>query len=109
MTTSSSRLAFADCFDFMDRALEDPKGARASFGDRGSAMHFRVRLHTARRYDREANKEVYSPGDPMYGISEYDKLTASIREDGDIWYIYLEHRAQLTTVESLSDLKGEDE
>lgn len=59
--------------------------------DFDSAVHFRMRLHTARAIDRRDNAAVYPVGDPMHGTSVYDALIIRIKNiDGEI-YVYAEH------------------
>jgi hypothetical protein len=104
MVISTARLAYSDCFDLMDRAIEDSIGCRAQFDDEGQAMHFRMRLNKARVIDRECNMAAYTPDSPMYGQSIYDKLVARLRIDTEgKWWVYVEHRALMGIVESLSE------
>lgn len=78
MVTSNSKLSFDDCFDALDRALASARGIRLSFTSEGAARHFRTRLHTARRLDREANAETYEEGHPLHGTSQYDPLVVKL-------------------------------
>jgi hypothetical protein len=64
-----------------------------------------MRVHHARQLARNANKEVYAPGDAMHGVSEYDRLTLRIREGEGCFYVYLEHAPALEGVESLSEVE----
>src|SRR6266576_3824526 len=86
----ASRLIHQDCFDLMDQAIANVKGTRIKFPDHGAAWHFRLRLHKARRIDREDNTRTFERDHPMYGRSIYDPLVVKIRViDGDTW-LYLE-------------------
>lgn len=107
MVTSTSRLAYDDCFALMDQALEDDKGIRIRFVDQGSAMSLRLRIHAARVIDRNDNIEIYEADHPLHGKSVYDRLKASIRAiDGDI-YLHLEkNSADNYEIESLSELEN---
>lgn len=108
MTTSTSRLAYDDVIELLERAVSDGVGCRIKFDkrptfleNRGDAYQYRNRIHYARKLDREANKEIYQSGHPLYGRSQYDIFSASIRtEDGEV-YIYLEKR-------TINSLKIED-
>jgi hypothetical protein len=91
MSTSTSRLSYVDCYELMDRALDDPRGVRLKFEKEGDARYFRMRLHYARKIDREDNKSVYERDHPMWGISQYDRLCSRIRREREDWYLYLEH------------------
>ncbi len=90
MVTSSSYFSYKDVFELLDRAIEDGQGLRIPFSRPGDAFQFRVRLHTARRLDRERNKEIFEdPEHPMHGCSIYDGLVASIRHEKEKTYLYL--------------------
>ena len=90
MVTSTSRLAYSDCFDLMDKALADPTGIKVKFAAGEDAWHFRIRLHTARKIDRIDNKDVYDERHPLYGRSVYDQLTMRIRKSADCAWLRLE-------------------
>ena len=91
MTTPTSRLAYQDCFDFMDRVLGSPKGLRAKFNDYGEAWSFRLRCHAARQIDRQDNKKNFTgpnpedgiDGHPLWGRSVYDDLKFKLKYDPD--------------------------
>lgn len=102
MPLSNARLAYQDCFDIFDAALNDEKGARVEMPDVEQATFLRMRLHNARKIDRKDNTEVYSEGDPMYGQSIYDKLTVRIREVGGKIWLYVEQIALIGKIEGLS-------
>lgn len=104
MSTSNSRLTYQDCYDVLDKALDDPIGVRVKVATDGDAANFRVRLHTARRIDREENATMYGPDHPMYGKSVYDPLVIKIRPIRGQWYVYIEHRSNsIGEVEGLSE------
>ena len=103
MVASNSRLSYGDCFDLMDKAIDDQKGIAIRFGTSAEAWHFRIRLHTARRIDRTDNMETYEQGHPMYGRSAYDPLTMRIREkNGEVWLRMEKVNAREFEVTSLS-------
>jgi hypothetical protein len=91
MVISTSRLAYGDCFDLMDQAIESKKGTRVLCNDRDSAIFLRMRIHNARKIDRNDNLKEYPEESPLYGRSIYDELMATIRDDtdGQSW-LYLE-------------------
>ena len=110
MVTSTSRLAYSDCFDLMDKAIADPKGIKVKFAKGEDAWHFRIRLHTARKIDRIDNKEVYEQGHPMHGRSVYDQLTMRIRKADDHVWLRLERiDARVFEIESLDEPEAEPE
>lgn len=113
MPISNSRLAYGDCYDAMNAALEDERGVRIKVKDVNDAHFLRMRMNQARVIDRDLNARTYEKGDPMYGLSEYDKLMIRIKEikgrDGNtIVYLYLEQVASFVPeVENLSDVQDE--
>ena len=108
MSLSTSRLAFQDCLDALDKALADSKGIRIPMADQGTASNFRARVHQARVLDREANAVQYPEDHPMHGHSVYDELIVRIKKTKSGCYVYIE-KIQLdeTKVESLSEV-GDD-
>jgi hypothetical protein len=110
MVTSTSRLAYSDCFDLMDKAIADPKGIKVRFARQEDAWHFRIRLHTARKIDRIDNKEVYDHGHHMHGRSVYDQLTMRIRKaDHGVWLRLERIDARVFEIESLNEPEAEPE
>lgn len=112
MVTSTSRLAYSDCFDLMDKAIADPKGIQVKFAASEEAWHFRIRLHTARKIDRKDNMQTYPETHPMWGKSVYDSLTMRIRSQGanGIAWLRLEKiDAREFEIESLSEPEPEPE
>lgn len=119
MVTSTSRLAYSDCFDHFERALADEKGTRIKVGSFGDAMYLRTRLHAARSIEREENKRVYDPDHMLYGRSIYDvlvcrisifdennQLTSKDNPTGTAW-LYIEKKlAGDLEVESLSEMRS---
>lgn len=105
MTQSSSRLAYDDCYDLMDRAMADEKGIRFRAKSLDDAMMRRGRLNGARRIDRLDNKDMYPRGDPLHGRSAYDQLSFLIREiEGDWWVIcYKRSSEELEIIDLSSD------
>jgi len=89
VTVSTSRLAFNDCYDIFDQALADPSGIRVAFESEGAARHFRLRLHQARKIDRQDNAKIYGVDHPMFGRSAYDPIQAMLRQVEGVWYVYL--------------------
>lgn len=113
MVTSTSRLAYGDCFDLMDKAIADPKGIKIKFGLEAEAWHFRIRLHTARKIDRADNKITYMDVHPMHGKSVYDVLTMRIATpngpNGIAWLRLERIDAREFEIESLADPEPEPE
>jgi len=108
MPTSTSRLAYEDCFNFFSEALEDPRGIRILFAKRGDAKQLQVRMHSARVLDREENAETYDPSHPLFGRSEFDqvmvRLVGTVGEE-ETW-IYIERRgANVLQIQRLSEVE----
>ena len=89
MALSNSRLAFKDCYDLFDQALSDPKGLKVRFNKHSDAWHFRHRMHQARKLDRRDNKTVFAEGHPMYGMSNFDKITIRVEKDEQGFWLRL--------------------
>jgi hypothetical protein len=91
MATSTSRLSYQDCYDILDKALENQKGIMFKVSDFGAGNHLRVRLHSARTIDREDNRVVYPPDHKLHGRSVYDPLVIRLRQlTKDEWTMYIE-------------------
>lgn len=108
MSLSTSRLSYDDAFEFFERALTDPKGVRACFGqDEGAATHYRMRCHVARNIDRQENEKIYDKGAPLHGRSVYDVLTLRVVQDDDLgeWWVYATRNVAPAVIESLSELE----
>ena len=106
MSISNSRLSYSDCYELLDGAIADSKGARVWVGTHADATFFRMRVHQARTINRKDNQEIYEPGDPLYGSSVYDKVVIRLKEDevGE-WWVYAEKMAlEPGAVEALSEL-----
>lgn len=104
MALSSSLLAYQDCLDFMERAMDEERGARMYFRAESEAEHWRMRCNYARKLHRDQNKQVYEPGDKMYGMSEYDPLMFTIRQSPDGYWVYAKKMELDTTrVEPIPD------
>lgn len=109
MSLSTSILAYDDALQFLERALADPKGVRACFGqDEGKATHFRMRCHVGRNLSREQNAKIYEREDPLHGRSMFDVLTLRVVQDDDAgeWWVYATRNEPPPIIESLSELEG---
>lgn len=100
MTTSTSRLAYDDIFELLEETMETKKGKRIPFNkrdnipdNRGEAIQFRVRLHTARTIDRSDNANLYPKEHPLHGRSKYDILCASVKTENGKVYLYITKRS----------------
>jgi len=115
MTISDSPLSYKDCYDAMERALEDTKGIRLRVNRVQDAYHLRMRLNQARAINRRENRRTYDPEHHLYGRSIYDRLMFKIKErsakNGDQKvYVYLERIGDLRPdqVEALSEVEPDD-
>jgi len=103
MAVSTSRIAFSDCFDLLERAINDDKGIRVKFASYDDAFNFRLRIHKARQIDRQDNKGTYEIGHPLYGRSVYDQISCKIRTfNGGAWLKMEKITAREFEIESLS-------
>ena len=110
MTIPTSALAYTDCYEAMDAALEDSHGVRIPVDDMDAATFFRMRVHQARKLARERNAQVYDKGHPLYASSEYDKLVCRIRKSNDQMYLYIEQIPSLSgKIEPLSEIEEPEE
>ena len=103
MTASTSRAAYADCFDIFDRALESPRGIRILTTTEGVANNLITRLNYSRLLSRAESREVYPADDPNFGLSPYDGLVVRRpRWEGNKWWVYIEPRAVIGEIEELT-------
>lgn len=91
MSLSTSRFAYADCYDILDTALERTHGARIAQPSESDCIFLRMRIHQARKIERDENAKTYERGHPMHGRSMYDRLVVRVREEDSRWYVYVEH------------------
>lgn len=110
MSMSTSLLAYSDCIQYLDRALEDNRGIRIRVKDIPSAMYFRLRCNQARKLDRENNAKVYDLDHPMHGRSSYDQLVLKVRKaDDNTAWVYIDKVRQVYgEAEALSELPPEE-
>lgn len=105
MALSNSRLSYTDCYELMEKAINDPVGVRVKVADRSAAAYFRARIHKARTVDRSDNAKAYEPTMPLHNASVYDQLNVTMRYIDGSWYVYLKSIANnALAVESLSQL-----
>lgn len=110
MTLSNSRLAFKDCYELFELAMSDPKGVKVRFDKQNDALHFRHRMHQARKLDREDNKRVHPADSPMHGLSEFDKITVRIeRDEHGHWLRLTKIEAQAFDIVSLSEEEDDEQ
>src|SRR5262249_23027130 len=110
MAVSTSRLAFSDCFELMEKAIADEQGIRVKFATYDDAFNFRLRIHKARQIDRNDNLESYEDGHQLHGRSVYDTLTCKIRKfNGGAWLRIEKITARVFEIESLAEPPSEAE
>lgn len=92
MTLSNSLLAYTDCLEVFDKAVEHPSaGVRIPMKDYEAASHFRARMHQARKLQRQENSKVYPDEDhPMHNRCSYDPFTIRIKAVGERYFLYVE-------------------
>lgn len=115
MSLSRSPLWYGDCYEAMERALEDTKGVRLRVDTEGDANFLRMRLNQARVINREENLRTYAPDHPMYGRSAYDRLIFKVQRRKDknglmADFVYLlQVDGTMPEIELLSELEPEVE
>src|SRR5258706_4433955 len=107
MALSNSIMAYHDCKEFLERAVDDEKGARIPFRTEKEAEYWRMRCNQFRSLDRGQNRMIFDLGHKMYGQSEYDGLTMVIRHSSDGYYwVYAEKRTlEPGLIENLSEIE----
>jgi len=85
---SRSPLAFDDCQDLFERALNSKKGIKITCQSHGEAMALRMRLHYYRRKDKEANASIYPREHEMHKASVWDRLVCRVDDN----VLRIEHR-----------------
>lgn len=110
MTTPTSRLSYSDCFDLLQRALDDDLGIRVQCADYSVAWRLRLRIHSARTLERRENAQTYASDHPLYGRSDFDVLYVQIvRNDDETCWLYIKkHAMDGMVVESLSEVDDEE-
>jgi hypothetical protein len=99
--------AYDDCLDYFEQALTDPIGLRLKFEDYGQANLFTMRMHQARALQRTDHQRIYSPEDPRWGRSDFDRLMVrkpQYEEIENAWWVYIERgNSRVIAVEPLSE------
>lgn len=98
-------MAYDDCRTIFEKAMADPKGARAKTGTYDAAMQLRTRMNYFRTLDRRSNAEIYPADNPMHGQSLYDTYVCQIErdEDGEFWLYVVPRMAKVLALEGISD------
>jgi hypothetical protein len=90
MASSTSRLAYQDCFNLFERANEEPLGLKFRCESSNFATYFRSRLNKARVIDREDNALAYDSDHPMHGRSVYDDIEVRVKNGASGTWIIME-------------------
>lgn len=90
MSLPNSFLAYEAQIQFMERAMDEARGARMFFLREAEAEHWRMRCNYARVLHRKENLTVHEPGTPLHGKSEYDVIVFTIRTSADGFWVYAE-------------------
>lgn len=103
MALPSTIASYEDCFDLFARAIAKPKGSRALLGSYGDAEHFRMRMHQARKLQRDESMRMYDSNAPQYNKSEFDKLMCRVCEDaeGRFWVYVIPHGTLIEVIEDI--------
>ena len=108
MALPKSSLAYTDCYEVYERAMESVEGegpgVRVRLASWSDANYFRMRMNNARAINRQDNGEVYSPGDPLYKRSVWDALMVTIKQVDNEFYVYVEpHGIDVETIEEIPE------
>ena len=105
MSLSNSRLSYSDCFELLDRAIEEPRGIRLEVVDSNKAGYLRMRIHQARQIDRVENKKIYPDAEHyLHGRSVYDILVCRIEEGPDSVWVWLDKlKVEIGRIESIPE------
>lgn len=102
MSLSTSRQAYADCYEVFDAAMENDAGVKVKMQSEDAAYFFRMRMHQARSLVKKDNSRIYPDDHPLYGASEYDRLAVKIRKLNGDFYIWVEpHGVQRGEIEPI--------
>jgi hypothetical protein len=99
--------AYADCYDMMDKALDDEVGIRLAVESVSAGEQLRARCYKARAINRVHNAKIYpDPDHPLNDASVYDSLVCRVRivDDEDV-YLYIEKVPDNVNVEKLSEIR----
>jgi|SRR5579859_261996 len=109
MALPNSPQSYPDCYDFLEKAIDDTLGARKPFKTEEECRLFRLRCYRFRELTRQQNKTIYPLEDKRYGTSDYDELVLQIHGGADDWHWVYARRLTvgLDDVEPLSSV-GED-
>ncbi len=95
MSLTSQPAAYLDCYKLFADAADSPAGVRTPFPTEDRAKHFQLRMHQARKIQRDQSRRIYPATSPLHDTSEYDSLQVQIRPDGPItdpateWWVYV--------------------
>lgn len=107
MTLPNSLMAYQDCIELFDSAIEDATGVRLKVNDYDHAIHQRSRLHYCRKLHREENARIYDESNVMFGKSPYDAIVVRIKKVDEDFYLYLERNDKVRgEIESLSEIEA---
>lgn len=108
MALSESLAAYADCFEYFDKAAKTKKGIRILFETKKVANYFRLRMNYARVLDRREAARVHPRTSPQWGKSEFDKFRIKIVEaiegTGE-WWVYIDPFGMEREVREVEELE----
>ena len=99
----NSRNAYLDCYDLLDRALDEPRGIRVQLTEVNDATYLRMRIHHARTIDRSDNKKTYPDlAHPLHDRSPYDALVCRIEEANGSTFLWLDkQKVEILGIEAI--------
>jgi len=98
-------MAYKDCYEALNAALEHPKGVKIPCETREAAERLRARMHYARKLDRDDNAAIYPETDhPLHGRSQYDILVVRVSMNGNrIWLRLEPNQSFADVIEPIDD------
>lgn len=104
MSLPTSKNAYLDCIEYLDRAMSETKGARVKVASHDIGIRLRMRMHQLRSILRRDSTLIYEPGDPGYDITAYDPLTITIENvKGQHFVVMKKNEPNMALVEALPD------
>ena len=89
MSLTEQPAAYADCYALYELAADTPGGVRKPFATEPKAKIYQLRMHKARAIMRTQSRRAYPGNHQLYDTSPYDHLTASIKHDGEEYWLYV--------------------
>ena len=77
--------------DFLETALANPSGYMLTFGEKKTAVQFRLNCYQIRSRKRSKNERAFIDEPNYIPHTEYDRLKLAVREDQGAWLLVATH------------------